>query len=381
VVRVQTALAGSGGRVGDVRGGVEVSQGEIELTGLVKRYGDVVAVDGIDLQMPGGEFFTLLGPSGCGKTSTLRLIAGFEKLDAGSIVLDGVDMSAKPPHKRPVNTVFQSYALFPHMTVAENVAFGLRYKKVGKAETARRVGEAMELVQLGSLGSRRPGQLSGGQQQRVALARAVVFEPAILLLDEPLGALDKNLREDLQFELRQLHKTLGITTIMVTHDQEEAMSLSDRVAVFNAGRIEQVGAPEHIYRNPASPFVANFFGIGNLLRGSVAQRDGTAHFQSNDGLTLPLPAQATAGASSAMEVMLRPESIRLHPPAEGGDVLTGQVIGRVYLGSTVRYRVRLPGGQVLAVQAGSSDGSFMENDPVALSWAANDMRVLGAMSA
>jgi spermidine/putrescine transport system ATP-binding protein len=192
--------------------------GQIDLDQLTKRYGDVVAVDGIDLHMPGGEFFTLLGPSGCGKTSTLRLIAGFERLDSGAIRLDGADMSGKPPHKRPVNTVFQSYALFPHMTVAENVAFGLKYVKCGKAETARRVGEAMEMVQLGGLGARRPGQLSGGQQQRVALARAIVLEPPVLLLDEPLGALDARLRVDLQVALTRIQETLGITFVYFTHD-------------------------------------------------------------------------------------------------------------------------------------------------------------------
>ena len=252
-----------------------MSRGEIELGQLVKRYGDVVAVDGIDLQMPGGEFFTLLGPSGCGKTSTLRLIAGFEKLDSGSIKLDGVDMSGKPPHKRPVNTVFQSYALFPHMTVAENVAFGLRYKKVGKAETTRRVGEAMELVQLGELASRRPSQLSGGQQQRVALARAIVLEPPVLLLDEPLGALDARLRVDLQVELKRIQETLGITFVYVTHDQDEALTMSDRVAVMKGGHVEQCGEPRVLYEEPATAFVANFLGTSNLI--PAHRRRGLPH--------------------------------------------------------------------------------------------------------
>ena len=227
-----------------------MSRGQIDLDGLLKRYGDVVAVDGIDLHMPGGEFFTMLGPSGCGKTSTLRLIAGFEKLDGGAIKLDGVDMAHKPPHKRPVNTVFQSYALFPHMTVAENVAFGLRYQKVSKADATRRVGEAMEMVQLGGLAARRPAQLSGGQQQRVALARAIVLEPPVLLLDEPLGALDARLRVDLQVELKRIQETLGITFVYVTHDQDEALTMSDRVAVMRNGRVEQCGEPRVCTKSP-----------------------------------------------------------------------------------------------------------------------------------
>jgi spermidine/putrescine transport system ATP-binding protein len=232
-----------------------MSRGQIDLDQLVKRYGEVVAVDGIDLHMPGGEFFTLLGPSGCGKTSTLRLIAGFEKLDSGAIELDGVDVAHKPPHKRPVNTVFQSYALFPHMTVAENVAFGLRYQKCSKRETTRRVGEAMERVQLGALAGRRPAQLSGGQHQRVALARAIVLEPPVLLLDEPLGAL---LRVDLQVELKRIQETLAITFVYVTDDQDEALTMSERVAVMKGGRVEQCGEPRVLYEEPATAFVANF---------------------------------------------------------------------------------------------------------------------------
>ena len=265
VVRVPAAVARAGDEAGHVRGGGQVSRGQIDLENLVKRYGDVLAVDDVDLHMPGGEFFTLLGPSGCGKTSTLRLIAGFEKLDSGSIQLDGVEMSAKPPHKRPVNTVFQSYALFPHMTVAENVAFGLRYQRCTKAEQARRVGEAMEMVQLGGLEARRPGQLSGGQQQRVALARAIVLEPPVLLLDEPLGALDARLRVDLQVELKRIQETLGITFVYVTHDQDEALTMSDRVAVMRGGKVQQCDEPRVLYEEPATAFVANFLGSSNLI--------------------------------------------------------------------------------------------------------------------
>ena len=262
VAGVQALLARSGDVGEHVRGGSgAMSRGQIDLDQLFKRYGDVVAVDGIDLHMPGGEFFTMLGPSGCGKTSTLRLIAGFEKLDSGAIKLDGVDMAHKPPHKRPVNTVFQSYALFPHMTVAENVAFGLRYQKCGKAETTRRVGEAMEMVQLGALGARRPGQLSGGQQQRVALARAIVLEPPVLLLDEPLGALDARLRVDLQVELKRIQETLGITFVYVTHDQDEALTMSDRVAVMKR-------RPRRAVRRAARALR----GAGDRVRGQLPRR-------------------------------------------------------------------------------------------------------------
>ncbi|MFC5519526.1 ABC transporter ATP-binding protein [Polaromonas jejuensis] len=349
----------------------------IEIRAITKRFGAVTALDNIDLHVREGEFLTLLGPSGSGKTTLLTMIAGLDSPDQGHIVIGNQDVTYLPTSSRNIGLVFQSYALFPHMTVYDNVAFPLRVRGKSADAIEREVTKALATVKLEGFAQRKPAQLSGGQQQRVALARAVVFKPSILLLDEPLGALDKNLREDLQFELRQLHKTLGITTVMVTHDQEEAMSLSDRIAVFNAGRIEQVGAPEHIYRNPASPFVANFFGIGNLLQGSVAQGNGTAHFESHDGLKLPLPAQVPAAAKSPIKVMLRSESIRLSPPGPG-DLMTGEVIGRVYLGSTVRYRVRLPGGQVLAVQSSSSDGTFKENDRVALAWASSDMRVLGA---
>src|SRR5437762_3516581 len=221
--------------------------GEVQLVDLVKRFGDFQAVAGLNLEMPSGEFFSLLGPSGCGKTTTLRMIAGFEKPSEGQILLDGVDMAQTPPHKRNVNTVFQSYALFPHLSVEENVAFGLRYKDATKSETKERVGKALELVALTGFEKRRPNQLSGGQQQRVALARALVLRPAVLLLDEPLGALDAKLRRQLQIELKQLQEQVGITFVYVTHDQEEALTMSDRIAVMNRGRVEQVGRPRTVY--------------------------------------------------------------------------------------------------------------------------------------
>ncbi len=256
--------------------GLEVSlmQGEIHLEELTKQFADVVAVDGIDLRMPGGEFFTMVGPSGCGKTTTLRMIAGFERPTSGRIVLDDVDVAHVPPHKRNVNTVFQSYALFPHLDVAGNVGFGLKYKRLTKEEQRRRVAEALSLVQLGDYAKRRPGQLSGGQQQRVALARALVLTPRVLLLDEPLGALDARLRKDLQVELKALQAELGITFVFVTHDQEEALTMSDRVAVMSGGRVEQAGTPREIYEEPATLFVADFLGVSNLLSAEASRRRG-----------------------------------------------------------------------------------------------------------
>ena len=317
-----------------------MSRGQIDLENLVKRYGDVLAVDDVDLHMPGGEFFTLLGPSGCGKTSTLRLIAGFEKLDSGAIKLDGVDMSAKPPHKRPVNTVFQSYALFPHMTVAENVAFGLRYQKCTKAEQARRVGEAMEMVQLGGLEGRRPGQLSGGQQQRVALARAIVLEPPVLLLDEPLGALDARLRVDLQVELKRIQETLGITFVYVTHDQDEALTMSDRVAVMRGGKVQQCDEPRVLYEEPATAFVANFLGSSNLIPAEV----------SSDGLTVGefrLRADVNGRTGEAL-AMIRPERVKLEPHGSSGENrMPGMVETVVYMGFHQDVRVRLASGALI----------------------------------
>src|SRR5579864_121911 len=239
--------------------------GEVQLRGLVKEFDDAVAVSGIDLAIRGGEFFSLLGPSGCGKTTTLRMIAGFERPTSGQIVLDHVDVAQVPPHRRNVHTVFQSYALFPHKNVFDNIAFGLHRQRVPKAELRERVTEAIDLVELGGLAKRRPNQLSGGQQQRVALARALVLRPAVLLLDEPLGALDAKIRKQLRLELKALQEEVGITFVFVTHDQEEALSMSDRVAVMNLGRIEQIGTPAEVYEDPATVFVADFLGVSNLM--------------------------------------------------------------------------------------------------------------------
>ena len=338
---------------------MSAGRGDIKLGGLVKRYGEVVAVNGIDLDVPGGEFFTMLGPSGCGKTTTLRLIAGFERPDEGEILLDGIDMSSTPPHRRNVNTVFQSYALFPHKTVEENVGFGLRYKKVSKADATRRVGEAMELVRLGGLGHRKPGQLSGGQQQRVALARALVLEPPVLLLDEPLGALDARLRLDLQVELKRIQETLEVTFIYVTHDQDEALTMSDRVAVMRDGNIEQCGPPQQLYEEPSTAFVANFLGASNLVPvHAAANRSGGAELTLG---SFTLTAAECAGDLRGDALaMIRPERVRLEPHGTTGENrMPGMVEEVVYLGFHQDVRVRLATGALIRVDV-PNDGDAIE---------------------
>src|SRR6476661_8081918 len=306
-----------------------MSEGDIRLVDLVKRFGDAVAVNGIDLHVPPGEFFTMLGPSGCGKTTTLRLIAGFERPTEGRILLDGNDMSRTPPHKRRVNTVFQSYALFPHKSVAENVAFGLRYQRATKAEVKRRVSEAMALVRLEDYGHRRPTQLSGGQQQRVALARALVLEPPVLLLDEPLGALDARLRLDLQVELKRIQEQLEVTFVYVTHDQDEALTMSDRVAVMRAGRIEQCGTPRDLYEAPATAFVANFLGAANLIPVSSRAQDGGAALALG---RFGLRSETATPPEGDAVAMIRPEYVRLEPQGGTGENrLPGMVENVVYL--------------------------------------------------
>ncbi len=296
---------------------------DVEAVGLHRSYGDVAAVDGVDLRIAPGEFFTLLGPSGSGKTTTLRLIAGFERPDSGTILLKGRDVTRLPPYARDVNTVFQDYALFPHMSVEENVAYGLMVKRVGKAERRQRTGEALEMVRLAGLGERRPGQLSGGQRQRVALARAIVNRPQVLLLDEPLGALDLKLRQQMQLELKRIQQEVGITFIYVTHDQEEALTMSDRLAVFLDGQIVQVGSPAEVYEHPESEFVAGFVGVSNVL-----ERDGR-------------------------RFTVRPEKIRLlgenEEPAAGSVSERGRISEVVYVGMVTRYVVDLEGGGALTV--------------------------------
>ena len=353
-------------------------QGEIRLESLVKSFGEVVAVDGIDLDMPPGEFFTMVGPSGCGKTTTLRMIAGFERPTSGRILLDGDDVAQTPPHRRNVNTVFQSYALFPHLNVADNVAFGLKYKKVTKAERTTMVNEALALVQLADYGKRKPGQLSGGQQQRVALARALVLRPRVLLLDEPLGALDARLRKDLQVELKALQENLGITFVFVTHDQEEALTMSDRVAVMNGGRVEQSGPPQEMYEEPATLFVADFLGVSNLVGAEAAGQDGRACVLKIGDVSLRA-AQGEIDARGSVKAMIRPERVRVEPHGtEGENRLPGLVEHLVFLGSFREVRVRLLGGAlVTAVQPNDgSEPAYSQGSPVSVHLPIESLRVL-----
>ena len=351
--------------------------GEIQLEGLTKQFGDVVAVDEIDLRMPAGEFFTMVGPSGCGKTTTLRMIAGFERPTSGRIVLDDVDVAQVPPHKRNVNTVFQSYALFPHLDVAGNVGFGLKYQRLTKQERERKVNEALALVQLDGYQKRKPGQLSGGQQQRVALARALVLTPRVLLLDEPLGALDARLRKELQVELKALQAELGITFVFVTHDQEEALTMSDRVAVMNGGHVEQAGTPREMYEEPATLFVADFLGVSNLI-GADASADGEGCALRIGERTLRATAGAT-GARGAVRAMIRPERVAIEPQgAVGENRLPGMVERAVYVGSSHELHVRLVGGDLLKATI-ANDGSalaYAEGAPVTLYLPAEALRVL-----
>ena len=322
--------------------------GEVQLVDLVKRFADVTAVDGITLDMPQGEFFSLLGPSGCGKTTTLRLIAGFERPDEGQILLDGVDMAQTPPHKRNVNTVFQNYALFPHLNVYDNVAFGLRYKDVSKQDARKRVMDALALVRLEGLENRRPSQLSGGQQQRVALARALVLNPAVLLLDEPLGALDAKLRKALQIELKALQEEVGITFIYVTHDQEEALTMSDRLAVMSNGRIEQIGTPSEVYEEPTTTYVADFLGVSNLMDAKAGGSAGNEHCRVRLGEFELVAGQGVSDARGDVKVVIRPERVRLEDPSGTGENrIPGMVERVVYVGSTMQVIVHLADGHTI----------------------------------
>ncbi|HEX6932270.1 MAG TPA: ABC transporter ATP-binding protein [Streptosporangiaceae bacterium] len=324
--------------------------GELGLVALTKHFGPVVAVDDINLEIPAGGFFSLLGPSGCGKTTTLRMIAGFEAPTSGQVLLDGQDIAGTPPSKRPVNTVFQSYALFPHLRVFDNVAFGLRRAGVGKTDVRRRVGEVLELVQLAGYATRKPGQLSGGQQQRVALARALVLQPAVLLLDEPLGALDAKLRRQLQVELKQLQTQVGITFVYVTHDQEEALTMSDRIAVINHGRIEQAASPQDLYEEPANAFVADFLGVSNLMDATVegpSAGGNGAEVRLSGNFSVEVRS-GDVGHRGPAKVVIRPERIGVEPAGtQGPNRLPGLLTNIVYLGSGLQLAIQLASGHAV----------------------------------
>jgi spermidine/putrescine transport system ATP-binding protein len=357
----------------------------IDLVGLTKRFGHAraghaAAVDNIDLSVASGEFFSLLGPSGCGKTTTLRLVAGFEEPTAGRILLDGVDVSGVPPHKRNVNTVFQSYALFPFMSVFDNVAFGLKYANASKSELKTRVGQALALVDMASFSSRRPSQLSGGQQQRVALARALVLNPAALLLDEPLGALDAKLRRSLKVELKALQERVGITFIYVTHDQEEALTMSDRLAVMNAGRIAQIGTPREVYEEPTDSYVADFLGAANLIEILITERtvDSASTLKLGDSvLTTTAPVPAEPGAKG--QAVIRPERVRVEAHGSSGPNRVPAMVERVvYLGAATQVMLRLATGESLQAVVGNDDeaATWPQGTPVHACLPADAIRVL-----
>ena len=355
---------------------------DIRLVALTKRFEDVVAVDGISFEIDRGSFFAMLGPSGCGKTTTLRMIGGFEEPTSGVLELGGTDVSRLPPYRRDVNTVFQSYALFPHLTVFENVAFGLRRRKVRGNELRRRVGEALELVGLAGLDRRKPRQLSGGQQQRIALARALVNHPRVLLLDEPLGALDLKLRKEMQLELKELNRRLGITFVLVTHDQHEALAMSDRIAVMSAGSVEQCGEPGAIYDRPRTAFVARFIGEANVLSGDVAAAaGGVATIAGLAGTwRVPMPDDVAAGAR--VRVAVRPERHRLVPADaadDGSNSLEVAVRDVVFLGESIQVIVELADGTVARATLrndGAPRHAWARGDSARLRWRCDDGHVL-----
>jgi spermidine/putrescine transport system ATP-binding protein len=360
------------------QGGVAIS-----LEGVAKRFGSVVAVEETTLDIRDGEFFSLLGPSGCGKTTTLRMIAGFETPDEGRVLLRGADVTTVPPNQRNVNTVFQHYALFPHMSVFDNVAFGLELKKVPRGERRDRVAQILRIVQLEGMERRKPQQLSGGQQQRVALARALVNRPAALLLDEPLGALDVKLRKQMQLELKRIQGELGTTFVYVTHDQEEALTMSDRIGVMNGGRIEQVGDPKEIYDHPSTPFVADFIGSLNALEFRVDEvGDGLAVMRLSDSERLVVPVARTPQPGERLRVAVRPERVRIEPAngraPEGGSRVEGTITELIYLGGLTHFHVDTSAaGRVVSHRMDDEVAATLEpGKRVVLTWPAEHAYVL-----
>jgi spermidine/putrescine transport system ATP-binding protein len=365
---------------------MEEGRPSVELSGVTKRFGDVVAVRNLALGIPRGTFFTLLGPSGCGKTTTLRMVAGFEEPDEGRILLDGEDVRGLPPFKRPTNTVFQSYALFPHLSVEENVGFGLRRKGVPKDEARRRVAEELELVGLSAESKRKPRQLSGGQQQRVALARALVNRPAVLLLDEPLGALDLKLRKGLQVELKRIQREVGITFLYVTHDQEEALTMSDQIAVMNRGVVEQLAPPEEVYERPRTTFVAGFIGVSNLMPGRVVSANGNgAEIELDSGVRIHAGEADGLHSGERCHAVVRPEKLRIEPadaPASNDLAhVEGIVESSLYLGTATQFVVRLADGVTMTVLVPNIDEKERRRLPAAgvnvrLAWTSDHMHIV-----
>jgi spermidine/putrescine transport system ATP-binding protein len=363
----QGASAGTGGNC-------------VVLESVTKRFAELTAVDAIDLEIEEGEFFTMLGPSGCGKTTTLRMIAGFEEVTEGRLTIDDVDMAGIPPHKRPTNTVFQSYALFPHLSVKENVAFGLKRRKVDRGEIERRVVEELERVGLAAEANRKPAQLSGGMQQRVALARALVNLPRVLLLDEPLGALDLKLRKGLQVELKKIQQEVGITFVYVTHDQEEALTMSDRIAVMSKGRIEQIGDPEQVYDRPSTTFVAGFIGVSNLMPGTIRKSGTNGEVELDSGVLIATDVNGfTVG--DRCHAVVRPEKLAIGAGDRGEPSVEGLVESSLYLGTSTQLIVRLSDEVRMTVLVPNADEAARQRLPggganVKLSWAPENMHLV-----
>jgi spermidine/putrescine transport system ATP-binding protein len=358
--------------------------GSVALDSVTKRFGDLTAVDAIDLEIREGEFFTMLGPSGCGKTTTLRMIAGFEELTSGKLTVDGADMAGIPPYRRPTNTVFQSYALFPHLSVKDNVAFGLKRKKVGRSEIDKRVAAELERVGLTAEANRRPSQLSGGQQQRVALARALVNLPKVLLLDEPLGALDLKLRKGLQVELKRIQKEVGITFVYVTHDQEEALTMSDRIAVMNRGRIEQIADPEEVYERPSTSFVAGFIGVSNLMPGVVKKTGAQGEVELDSGVKVNADVNGFA-VGDRCHAVVRPEKLSINSAGGNEPSVEGLVESSLYLGTTTQLIVQLPDEVRMTVLVPNADEAERQQLPgggaaVKLSWSPEHMHLVSGSS-